>query len=288
VRRLAITGDDFGLSREVNRAIAEAYDHGVLTGASLMINEAAAAEAISLARARPALSVGLHLVVLDGRATLPRAAIPRLVGSGGRFPSGAFATGLRYQFSRETRRQLAREIRAQLERFAHTGLPLSHVDGHHHMHLHPFVLETLADLAGRFGIRSIRLPSEELGLALSLDLRNAATRTLWTLVFRLLRQHGEKRLRAAGIQFADRVYGLLATGRVRESYLLALIPRIRSEDVEIYCHPAAAPPAQPFLGPPDSGPLELAALVSERVRDAIARSGFVLARPAPTLRRSAR
>ncbi|MGE5278857.1 MAG: hopanoid biosynthesis-associated protein HpnK [Acidobacteriota bacterium] len=287
MRRLAITGDDFGLSREVNRAIAEAYDHGVLTRASLMINEDAAPEAISLARSRPGLSVGLHLVVLDGRATLPRPAIPRLVSQGGRFPSGAFATGLRYQFSRETRRQLAREIRAQLERFAETGLPLSHVDGHHHMHLHPFVLETLADLAGRFSIRSVRLPSEELGLALSIDPRGAASRTLWALVFRLLRRRGAKRLRAAGIHFADRVYGLLATGRVREGYLLVLIPRIRSEDVEIYCHPAAALPGQPFHGPPASGPEELAALVSERVRDAIARSGFDLARPAPALRRSA-
>ena len=288
MRSLAITGDDFGLSREVNRAVAEAYDHGVLTRASLMVNEDAAAEAISLARARPGLSVGLHLVVLDGRSALPPQAIPRLVASEGRLPSGPFATGLRYQFSRETRRQLAREIRAQLERFADTGLPLSHVDGHHHMHLHPFVLETLADLAGRFGIRSIRLPSEELGMALSIDRQDIARRTLWTLVFRLLRRHGERRLRAAGIHFADRVYGLLATGRVRESYLLALIPRIGSEDVELYCHPAAALPGQRFHGPPESGPEELAALVSERVRDAIARSGFALARPAPALQRSAR
>ncbi len=276
MRTLVVTGDDFGFSRGVNRAIVEAHERGILTNASLMVNGEAAAEAVALARSNPGLAVGLHLVVVDGRATLPSREIPRLVDASGRFRRGPVRAGLRYQFSGAARRELTREIRAQLERFRDTGLALSHVDGHHHMHLHPVVLGMLVHLAEEFRIPAIRLPSEELGLALALDRRDATSKVLSTSVFGCLRLHGERRLRKAGIAFAERVYGLLVTGRVTEGYLLGLIPRIRADCVELYCHPAVVLPGEPSNGPPGSGPEELAALVSDRVRQTLAQNGFAL------------
>jgi hopanoid biosynthesis associated protein HpnK len=279
VRTLIVTGDDFGFSRGVNRAIIEAHERGVLTHASLMVNGGAAAEAIALARSRPDLSVGLHLVVVDGAATLAPSEIPRLAGADGLFRGTPVSAGLRYQFSGAARRELAREIRAQLERFRETGLELSHVDGHHHMHLHPVVLETLVLLAREFRIPAIRLPSEELRLALAITPGNIAGKALWSGVFGLLRRHGERRLQNAGIACSERVYGLLETGRVTAPYLLDLIPRIRADRVEIYCHPAVASPGEPSNGPPGSGPAELSALLTPRVREAIGRSGVVLSRP---------
>lgn len=277
MRTLVVTGDDFGFSRGVNRAIAQAHDRGVLTSASLMVTGEAAGEAVALARSRPGLAVGLHLVVLDGRAALPPREIPCLADPAGRFRGAPVSAGLRYQFSSRARRELAREIRAQLERFCDSGLALSHVDGHHHMHVHPVVLAILAGLAAEFRIPAIRLPSEELGLALALDRRNIPGKVFWACIFGLLRRHGERRLREAGIGFSDRVYGLLATGRVTEQYLLGLIPRIRADDVELYCHPAVTLPGEPSNGPSGSGPEEFAALLSDRVRQALARSGFSLA-----------
>ena len=276
MRTLAVTGDDFGFSRGVNRAIAEAHDRGILTSASLMITGDAAGEAIALARARPGLAVGLHLVVVDGRAALPAPETPRLVDADGRFRGGPVRAGLRYQFSREARRELAREIRTQLERFRETGLTLAHVDGHHHMHLHPVVLAMLLDLAREFEIPAIRLPSEELSLALAIDRRKVASKVVAAGIFRLLRRHGERRAREAGLDFSERVYGLQATGQVTERYLLELIPRIRAGRVEFYCHPAAVLPGEPGNGPPGAGPQELAALLSPRVRQVVEACGFVL------------
>jgi hopanoid biosynthesis associated protein HpnK len=275
VKRLVVTGDDFGSSREVNGAIAEAHEHGLLTSASLMVAGPTAEEAVALARSHPGLAVGLHLVVVDGRASLPKREIPLLVDDSGHFPSNALAAGLRYQFLGAVRRQLRREIRSQLEGFRRTGLRLSHVDGHHHMHLHPYVLGVLAELAPEFGIRWIRLPSEELRFALAADRRGAAGKIFWSLVYRGLRRMGERRLRAAKIEFSDRVYGLLLTGRVDERYLLDLIPRIRADRVELYCHPARSTRRNARDREP-SGPDELAALTSGRVREAVARSGFML------------
>jgi hopanoid biosynthesis associated protein HpnK len=242
-----------------------------------MVAGEASEEAIALARSHPELAVGLHLVVVDGRPALPPREVPHLVDRAGRFPARPVRMGLAYQFLPAARRELAREIRAQLERFRQTGLALSHVDGHHHMHLHPFVLGTLLKLSREFGIPAVRLPSEELRLTLALDRRDLPTKLLSSWIFRRLRRSGERRLRGGGIAFSERVYGLLATGRMTETYVLGLIPRIRVNSAELYFHPAVALAGEPLNGPPGSGAAELDALVSSRVREALVASGFALA-----------
>lgn len=273
-----MTADDFGFSHGVNRAILRAHLEGVVTHASLMVTGDAADEAVALAKANPGLSVGLHLVVVSGRSALPPSGIPDLVDRNGRFPWGPVRSGLRYQFGgRSTRTQLRREIRAQLERFLHTGLPLAHVDGHLHMHMHPVVLSCLAELAEELGIRSVRLPLEELRANLAFDSRAFARKLAWSWIFGRLRHHGERRMRSAGIAFADRVYGLLQTGCVTEEYLLDLLPRIRASVAEIYCHPDSSPPGEPLNGPPGAGRRELEAVTSPRVRRAVEACGFTLA-----------
>lgn len=61
-RLLVVNADDFGLSPGVNRGIVEAHERGIVTSASLMVrHRGAAADAAAYARARPSLSLGLHL-----------------------------------------------------------------------------------------------------------------------------------------------------------------------------------------------------------------------------------
>jgi hopanoid biosynthesis associated protein HpnK len=241
-----------------------------------MVTGDAAQEAVALAHRHPTLAVGLHLVVVHGRAALPPARIPRLADATGHFVSSPVRAGLRYAFPGATRRELRQEIRAQLELFRQTGLKLSHVDGHLHMHLHPVVLATLVELSAEYDIPTIRLPSEELGAALSLDPHAVATKLVWSWIFGRLRRHGERSLRRAGIRFSDRCYGLLATGRISEEYLLGLLPGITCDFAEIYCHPAVVLPGEPLNGPPGAGPRELAALSSARVRALLQTRGFSL------------
>ncbi|NWP61353.1 ChbG/HpnK family deacetylase, partial [Escherichia coli] len=54
-RRLVVTADDFGLSREVNEAVEQAHREGILTAASLMVSAPAAADAVARARRMPGL-----------------------------------------------------------------------------------------------------------------------------------------------------------------------------------------------------------------------------------------
>jgi predicted glycoside hydrolase/deacetylase ChbG (UPF0249 family) len=61
MRYLIVNADDFGMSCGVNRGIIEAYLHGIVTSASLMVRWPDARDAAECAAANPGLSVGLHL-----------------------------------------------------------------------------------------------------------------------------------------------------------------------------------------------------------------------------------
>jgi chitin disaccharide deacetylase len=274
-RHLIINGDDFGFSSGVNQAIIQAHQQGVLTSTSLMVTGTAFEDAVALAKANPTLAVGLHLVLMCGRSQLPPNQIPHLVDARGYFSDQPEKTGLYYQFNAAARQEIALEIRAQLEKFRQTGLPLSHVDGHVHVHVQPIVLRTLVKFAQEFGIRFIRLPVEELRSTLKLDRTHFAHKVLWFLVYQGLRWYGESVLKSHPIHYTERVYGLLQTGRMTEDYLLQLIPQIRADVVEIYSHPAV-----PIAGEPDNGmgwgQAERDALISDRVRQTIEQSGFQL------------
>jgi chitin disaccharide deacetylase len=267
-----INADDFGLSDAVNQAIIQAHEQGILTSASLMVTGSEAPAAVAYAKAHPSLGVGLHLVVIKGRAALPPDQIPHLVDSQGEFGRSPFGVGLRYQFSAAARQELAQEIRAQLEAFRQTDLPLSHVDGHKHLHCHPVVLNILLDLAQEFSIPVIRLPWEELRLNLNIDRQNLLDKALHWWVFGQLRRAGLRRLRALGVRTPERVYGLLQTGKMSEAYLLRLIPKITADQIEIYFHPACPNPGQTAYG----SAIELQALLSEPVRQALVQAQFKL------------
>src|ERR1041384_8770935 len=97
-RRLIVNADDFGRSRSINQAVLRAHREGVLTSASLMVNEPDCAEAVALAKENPKLGVGLPLTLLCGRSALPPEKIPRLVDARGEFDESPVRVGMHYFF----------------------------------------------------------------------------------------------------------------------------------------------------------------------------------------------
>jgi hopanoid biosynthesis associated protein HpnK len=276
-KRLIVSADDFGMSAGVNAGILRAHREGILTNASLMVTGAAFAEAAALARENPTLGVGLHLVLVQGQAASAPAAIPLLADHGGGFGNNAPWAGLRYFFAPAARGQLRREICAQLDRFAATGLALSHVDGHLNVHVHPTVLAILIDLAPRYGIRAIRLPREPPGPALRFDRRHVGRKLFEAAVFAALARHAAGRLSRAGIRHPDRMFGLHQTGHVCEAYWLDACRQLLAGVTEIYCHAGLWDEESRRWRPPDYDPeAELAALCSPRVRCALAAAGIEL------------
>ncbi len=274
---LIINGDDFGYSKAVNRAIIHAHREGVLTSASLMVNECAADDAVKLAKANPNLAVGLHLVLVLGRAALPHAKIPHITDAKGRFTDSSFQAGIKYYFSPVARRELRAEMRAQFERFVATGLNFSHVDGHTHLHQHPVIFDELIRLCEEFGVRRVRVVKGEMRLSLKLDRKHLPIKLVWGTVFNLLGGWCEKRLAGRNFIQPQKVYGLLQSGDMNESYLLGLLKQMETATSEIYAHPLALDADETARQENPGGIRELQALTSERVRLAIETAGFRLA-----------
>src|SRR5262245_54435030 len=181
-----------------------------------MVSGQAFAHAVDLARANPGLAVGLHLVLVLGRAVLPSEEIPAIVNRAGEFNSSSFRAGLNYFFNPSARRQMRLEMRAQFERFLATGLPLSHVDGHTHLHMHPTIFAELIGLCEEYGVRRVRIVKGEIVTSLRLDTRHAASKVFWGVVFNLLGSYCESLLRHRSFVRPDRVYGLLQSGDLNE------------------------------------------------------------------------
>jgi hopanoid biosynthesis associated protein HpnK len=267
--QLIVNADDFGISRAVNAAVILAHREGVLTSASLLVTGEAAGEALELARRNPELAVGLHLALCDARPALPPDELPALTGRDGRLEADPARAGLHWTISGAARRQLRREIVAQFDRFAATGLSLSHVDGHHHLHLHPAAFPLVAELAARHGARGVRLPDE--GLA-SLHHARPPWAAAEAMAVSLLARRWRALARRRGLAFAGEVHGILRSGRMRADYLASLLWRLERGSAEIYLHPSTE-----RTHPRGANPEELAALLDPEVREAIQARGLRLA-----------
>ncbi|HZK89800.1 MAG TPA: hopanoid biosynthesis-associated protein HpnK [Stellaceae bacterium] len=271
LRQLIVCADDFGRDLAVNAAVEQAHRDGILTTASLMVGAPGAGDAVARARLLPALGVGLHLVLADGAPVLPASAVPALVGGDGKFDPNMVRAGFRFYFSPAARRQLAAEIRAQFEAFRATGLPLDHINGHKHIHLHPTVGRLVVAIGGDYGLRAVRLPdepAEPLRRAFPDEPRRAPA---WSPVIASLR----RRLDRAGLMRNEQVFGLAWSGAMVEHRWLALLPHLPGGVSEIYCHPASGASASV---PGYRQAEELAALVSPRVRRLVEELGLGLAR----------
>jgi hopanoid biosynthesis associated protein HpnK len=231
---VVFNADDFGRSSEVNRAVLLAHREGVLSSASLMVTGDATEEAVELARATPTLAVGLHLALSDGRPASPPDEISHLLGSRDRFPTNPARVWIRYIFSATARREMVRELGAQFERFAATGLPLDHVNGHQHIQMQPAVFRALLPLARQYGAGGVRLPRDDFGLAMHYDRRGALGKAVWATVFGILcrrysgaltapKQRSGQAAATHRPAVTNRVYGLVQSGRMDEAYVLQVL-----------------------------------------------------------------
>jgi chitin disaccharide deacetylase len=234
MKRLIVCADDFGLDPAVNAAVEEAHRHGILSTASLMVGAPAAADAVARARRLPALHVGLHLVLVDGRPLSSPARVAGLVDSDGQFDRNMARAGMRFFFLRHVRRQLAQEIRAQFEAFRKTGLELDHLNAHKHMHVHPTVAGLILEIGRDYGMRAMRVPAEPVAVLRAAFPQERAPR----LFYRPWVERLRRRLRRAGLAVNDHVFGLAWSGNMVEERVLRLLPHLPDGVSEIYFHPA--------------------------------------------------
>jgi chitin disaccharide deacetylase len=243
VRRLIINADDFGLTAGVNRAIVEAHEHGIVTSTTLMANGQAFADAVGLARSRPRLRVGCHIVLVDGVPLLDQTEVRSLLDRGGdssgspHFRTGIASFGARALLGRLAENEIEAEATAQIRKLQAAGIPVTHVDAHKHTHLFPRVLRPLLRAAASCGVKAIRNPFERIqGSQL------AASPSLWRRwtevgILRSLARQFREAVREAGIATPDGTLAIVATGSMDERLLRLMVEHLPEGTWELVCHP---------------------------------------------------
>ncbi len=265
-RTAIITADDLGLWPEVNDAVMAGYDAGIITSASLRVGARASDAARNSAAMRPGLGVGLHLVLCEGQATLARKHIGDLVDSGGNFAKQPMEAAWLYRRRGGLREQLKAEIRAQIEKFLASGLFMTHISGHHHLHLHPTVVSVLKELANDYPISALRKPC---GTIWPWTRRPTSwDRRVEARAMRAVLAWG--RLRAGVFKGPERVEPLSLERPVTEHGTTGRLARLRPGVTELICHPGS------LLGRYD-GVGEASLVTSASVRSALVESDLELA-----------
>jgi predicted glycoside hydrolase/deacetylase ChbG (UPF0249 family) len=248
--RLIVTADDVGLHPGMTAGAIRAHREGIVTACSLVANGMAFDDAVARLRDVPSLEVGVHLTLVEER---PLTAI--------RFPQ-KYTSFLPLYLSRViTIAQIEAELRAQLERVLATGLRVTHLNGHQHLHLLPRIFRVVAQLAREYGIGYVRI----------VDDRGATARSLSMCALSLL----GRRVRAPFTN--DRTIGVSLAG-----HLVDVVPLLEhvQDLTELVTHPGLAVTG---YGWGYDWEEETRALCDPRLRDELAKRGIELVAPSAAL-----
>lgn len=130
--RIVTRGDDSGSSHSANRAIADAFKHGVLRNTSIMVPAPVFREAAQMYKDMGDLCIGLHGTITDEWNThrwgpvLGAAAVPSLVRPDGTF----FKSTQALRDNKPDYDELVAELKAQLDLARSEGLKISYMDTH--------------------------------------------------------------------------------------------------------------------------------------------------------------
>jgi chitin disaccharide deacetylase len=239
VRRLIVNADDFGLTPGVNRAIIEAHTNGVVTSATLMANAAGFDDAVRLVKGSPTLSVGCHVVLVDGSPVSSSSRISTLTDGADsrRFESSISSFAMRAMRGRINPAHVETEAAAQIQKLQAAGIQLSHVDTHKHSHIFPQILLPLLRAAKACGIRAIRNPFGRVAFS-----PVAGRPKLWKrygelMLLNPLARRFLRCVQAEAMITPDGSLGVAATGALDERLFRLIVENLPDGTWEFVTHP---------------------------------------------------
>jgi len=230
---LIVNADDFGISEAVNHGIVEAHDRGIVTSTSIMATGPKFEHAVELARLRPSLAVGVHLVLTEHRPLIGAPAAASLVRA-----DGAFEPHLKQLLTRRLRgrvsmAEIRRELDEQIRRVRAAGIAINHLDGHQHVHVLPGVSQVVAELAAVHGISAVRYPAERIRGYMLRSFKYAQRVVEQAALNAFCASSPLKRLRRS-----DEFVGFYFGGRLDEANLETVLAGLpKRGTVELMCHP---------------------------------------------------
>lgn len=149
---VVMNADDLGASHHRNRAIWEQMAAGRLTSATVLANGPAFEECLPAIRDSRSQSIGVHLNLTEYEPLTSSPHLRVLLDD-----NGCLHSGFRYRrFGISQLCAIFREFEAQIRKVLDSGVPISHLDSHHHIHTRPDFVPMIKALQFRFSIRGVR------------------------------------------------------------------------------------------------------------------------------------
>ncbi len=233
---LIINADDLGVNTQRTHGIFQCFEFGIVTSATLLPNATDSDRAGKQAREKK-LPTGLHLNLTEEYPLSKAEGIGSLLEGNGMFLSGD-RLRVALDEGEVQKEHLEREIRAQIEWFFDTVGAPTHVDSHHHIHIHSAVAAALIPILERYGVRFVRIPLEEpvppFGYIIS-DEQIEKVRRINQAAHIAREMYG-----AYGIATSDHFRGLTLAGNAALKNLRHILGRLPEGVTELMVHPGSA------------------------------------------------
>ena len=210
-----------------------------MTSSTLMANSNAYAAAIEMAQRNPKLAVGCHVVLIDGAPVLPVEDVSSLL-AGQRFRSGFVDFARAARGGRLDGSEIHAEAAAQIRKLQQSGIALTHIDSHKHVHMFAAVLRPLLEAACDCGVRAVRNPfppARPLAYAHLLRRPRLWTRYTEVKILAAMKSGFLREAQRNGMRTTDGTFGVVSTGALDAKLFEAIVGCIPEGTWEFVCHP---------------------------------------------------
>lgn len=265
MKYLIVSADDFGLSDSINNGIIKAYKGGIVTFLNFIPAGPAFENVLEFTKDVKLDEIGAHLALTQITPVTDPSGISTLVAKDKKFHKSYIQFLLNLLLGKIDTGQIYIELKNQLDILKKTGIPITNLSSHEHIHMVPAILDIFIRLAKEYDIPSIRcLGSEKIFGSVTMK------KIYKKVVLQAFAKKMAEKMRKSEIIFADNFLGFLAAGALQESVLIKMIGSLKNGTTELVCHPG-------FLSPEvldrcvfhSNCESELSAVTSNNVKDIV-------------------
>lgn len=221
MKKLIVTADDFGYSRNANRAIIKCFKEGIVTSTCLLANTELFDESVKLLKQNK-VDAGIHINLTEFK---PLTEAKTLTDRSGNFiHKGKWLDG---HYDNADSHEIESEIEAQVKRLISSGLKITHMNGHNHIHIFPKVIDAASRTARKYNIKYLRLPIE-----------NKTSKNSFAALIEKLSKTAESKILKNGLKATDAFYGIDGMHDMSFGKFSEILESLKEGASELMVHPA--------------------------------------------------
>jgi len=236
MKKLIINCDDMGISKQTNIAIVDCLNANKATSASILSNGKHFLHAVKQIKKNKKKFFGVHLNLTEGKA-LNIVSNNILTDTKNNFIHGpGFFFLNNFTKDKNIEKIIYLEFKKQILNVVNSGIKISHLDSHQHIHHVPFIFKIIVKLAKEFRIKKIRRLNEKFVFSIFLKNFFYKLKSSNYIKFVLIKLYTRK---LNYFKSTDFFYGILNSGKINLNEFFQYVDKIdENKTIELCIHPS--------------------------------------------------